>query len=173
MLPVFDVSVSEVADPRFGTVHESVTLTSSQDTLRTCDTCFLSATCPQSKPGATCAYNLPVAIRTEAQAKALMYTMVEIQANRVAFARFAEEVNGGYPDPVVGMEMDRLVKMTEKVLRPTGHKERLTVSVESEGTGGFSGGGVLSSIFGARPEAQAPQPIKVIESDQVVEGFTQ
>jgi len=88
---------------------------------------------------------------------------MELQATRVAFARFAEEVNGGYPDEVVGKEMDRLFRMAERMKKVDEKRERLTVSVESESSGG--GTGVLSRIFGEKAQVEPPP---AIEADVVV-----
>jgi hypothetical protein len=136
---------------------------STDETVRKCASCFLAVNCPAYDPAATCAFNLPVEVRTDAQARSMLYTMVEMQAARVAFARFAEEVNGGYPDPVVGQEMDRLVSMTDKMLKQHERRERLTVSVESESSGG--GTGVLSRLFGGRPQAD-PLPPAIVQQDE-------
>lgn len=136
---------------------------SSDETVRKCATCFLAVNCPAYEVNSTCKFNLPVEVRTDAQARSMLHTMVEMQAARVAFARFAEEVNGGYPDPVVGQEIDRLVSMTDKMLKQHERRERLTVSVESESSGG--GTGVLSRLFGGRPQAD-PLPTTVIQQDE-------
>ena len=125
--------------------------------LRQCDKCFLADVCPAFTKASSCAFGFPVEVRTPAQVKALLGTMVEIQAGRVAFAKMAEDLNGGYPDEQVGVEMDRLFKMADQLTRPA-KREKLTVSVESESQGG--GTGVLSAIFGRRQE---PAPMQVIE----------
>jgi hypothetical protein len=144
------------------------TLRLSDETVRVCDTCFLSSTCPAFERGSSCAFNFPIEVRTDAQVKSLLHSMIELQASRVAFARFAEETNGGYPDPVVGQEMDRLVRMSDRIQRFGERKERLTVSVEAESSGG--GSGVLSRIFGERAAIPAIDPeilvAEVIEAEQ-------
>lgn len=131
------------------TVREVPVLQSSAESYRKCDTCFLSASCPAYVPGNACAFHLPVELRTKTQIKALLDTMMEIQTARVAFARFAEEVNGGYPDPNVGKEMDRLLKMVESKSEMEQAKESLTLSVEAKSAGGP---GILSALFGQRAE---------------------
>lgn len=133
---------------------------SSTETVRQCSSCYLAVNCPAYSPGSSCRYNLPVEIRTDAQARSMLHTMVEMQAARVAFARFAEEVNGGYPDPVVSQEMDRLVSMTDRVLKQHERRERLTVSVEAESSG--VGTGVLSRLFGGRNTTSDPQPAQIV-----------
>jgi hypothetical protein len=148
--------------------EDPVLIASSGMSQRMCDNCILADNCPAFEQGAKCAYGFPADIRTHGQVKALLGTMVEIQASRVAFAKMVEDLNGGYPDETVGVEMDRLFKMADQLMRPT-KKERLTVSLESESSGG--GTGVLSAIFGQRRSApQEPAPIHVIE--QVVSERT-
>ena len=130
-------------------VRDLPVLQSGSESHRKCDTCFLSASCPAYIPGNACAFHLPVELRTKTQVKALVDTMLEIQTARVAFGRFAEEINGGYPDPVVGKEMDRLMKMVETKTEMEQSKESLTLSVEAKSAGGP---GILSALFGARAE---------------------
>ena len=164
-LPVFkqeEVSTLEEHTDGSTSIRSRGFLKSSSETVRVCDGCFLSSTCPAYEPGASCAFSFPVEIRTDAQVRALLHSVVELQATRVAFARFAEEVNGGMPDPVVGIEMDRLMRITDKVLRPNERRERLTVSVESETSGPESGTGVLSRIFGSRVASAPPEPVPLI-----------
>jgi len=133
------------------------------ETVRSCDSCFLSSTCPAYEAASSCAFNFPVEVRTDSQMKALLSSIMELQATRVAFARFAEEVNGGDPDEVVGKEMDRLFRMAERMKKVDEKRERLTVSVESESSGG--GTGVLSRIFGEKAQVEPPP---AIEADVVV-----
>lgn len=165
--PVVEETEDGVVVRRRGSVANS------GETVRSCDSCFLSSTCPAYEQASSCAYNFPVEVRSEDDMKSLMMGMLELQATRVAFARFAEEVNGGYPDPAVGTEMDRLFRMGEKIAKQNQRRERLTFSVESESSGGTpAAGGVLSQIFGpkAQPqvEAQPADPIiaEIVEIEE-------
>lgn len=143
-------TVEETDDDGLITRRELPVTQSGSESQRRCDTCFLSASCPAFVPGNACAFHLPVELRTKTQVKALVETMLEIQTARVAFARYAEEVNGGYPDPAVGKEMDRLMKMVESKTEMEQAKESLTLSVEAKSAGG--GPGILSALFGQRAE---------------------
>lgn len=157
-LPIFTQEESEgLEEDSDGSmaIRKRSVLRASSETIRVCDSCFLASTCPAFEAASSCAFNFPVEVRTDAQVKALLNSIMELQATRVAFARFAEEVNGGYPDAVVGKEMDRLFNMAEKMKRVDERRERLTVSLESESSGG--GTGVLSRIFGERAFVE-PQP---------------
>lgn len=164
-LPIFTQEDAEgLEEDPDGTmaIRKRSLLRPSQETVRVCDSCFLASTCPAYEAASSCAFNFPVEVRTDVQVKALLNSIMELQATRVAFARFAEEVNGGYPDAVVGKEMDRLFSMAEKMKRVEERRERLTVSVESESSGG--GTGVLSRIFGERAQVEAfPADVIVAE----------
>jgi hypothetical protein len=163
-LPVFGTTYAHSLENHpdgSASLTERPMLSITNSTVRVCDTCFLARQCPAYTPASDCSFTIPMEVRTDDQVKALLHSMVELQATRVAFARFAEEVNGGMPDPVVGQEMDRLIRMTDKVRKSDERRERLTVSVEAESIGPAStqssapsAGGVLSRIFGERAAAQ-------------------
>ena len=74
-----------------------------------------------------------------------MNAIIEMQAARVGFARFAEELNGGYPDPNTGQEIDRLFKIVGEIKKLEENKEVLRMTVERQ-----SSGGVMSALFGDR-----------------------
>lgn len=171
-LPVFAVDSETRVEKGPGgraVLGERPVVRADQEPIRVCDSCFLATTCPAYEAGATCTFKVPVEIRDQEQVKALLNAMIEMQATRVAFARYAEEVNGGYPDDVVGREMDRLFRMAEKSRRIDERRERLTVSVESSNSGG-GGAGVLSRIFGSGNEvSRGAEPQEAIEAPQVIE----
>jgi hypothetical protein len=118
---------------------------SNMSSLRQCNTCFVSANCPAFKPDNACAYNLPIEVKTKEQLKGLLTAIIEMQGQRVAFMRMAEELNGGYADPNTSQEMDRLMKLVKSVKDMETNKEfiQITASRSSEG-------GVLSQLFGPR-----------------------
>jgi hypothetical protein len=68
-----------------------------------------------------------------------------MQGARVAFSRFAEELNGGYPDPNTGQEIDRLFKIVKQLKELEENKEFVRMTVERQ-----TSGGVLSALFGER-----------------------
>jgi hypothetical protein len=156
MLPGLGLTLEkheEMGDSGVMEVRDVPALSSTAESYRKCDTCYLSASCPAYIPANACAFHLPVELRTKTQIKALVETMLEIQTARVAFGRYAEEVNGGYPDPVVGKEMDRLMKMLETKNTLEQQRESLTVSVEAN-----KSSGILSAIFGGKAERAAELP---------------
>lgn len=149
-LPVLGVStktVVEVGEDGRETLRDVPVLSSTSTSLRQCNTCVVASNCPAFKPDTECAFSLPVEIKTKDQLKALLNAIIEMQGSRVAFARFTEELNGGYPDPNVSQEMDRLFELVEKLKKLEDNKEFVRMTFERQG-----GAGVLSSIFGDRAQ---------------------
>lgn len=149
-LPVLGVdttTVVETSEDGRETLKDVPVLSSRSESLRQCNTCFVAANCPAFKPDSECAFSLPVEIKTKDQLKALLNAVVEMQGSRVAFARFSEELNGGYPDPNVSQEIDRLFDLVEQMKKLEDNKEFVRMTFERQG-----GAGVLSSIFGDRAQ---------------------
>jgi len=152
-LPVFGVTsktVIEKDDTGRDVIRDAPVLTSTTNSFRQCNTCFVASNCPAFKPNNSCAFNLPVEINTKEQLKGLLNAIIEMQAARVGFARFAEELNGGYPDPNTGQEIDRLFKIIGEVKKLEENKEFVRMTVERQ-----TSGGVLSQLFGDR--ARVPE----------------
>jgi hypothetical protein len=150
-LPVFGIEYSTVVeqdDAGNDVIKELPILRSQTNSLRLCDTCFVASNCPAFKPQNTCAFNLPIEIKTKEQLKAMINSIIEMQGQRIAFARFSEEINGGYPDPNTSQEIDRLFKLIKTVKELDDSKEFIRMTVERQGSGG-----VLSSIFGDKAQA--------------------
>ena len=149
-LPVLDVStktVVEAGEDGRDVIKEVPVLASTGVSLRQCNTCFVAANCPAFTPDTECAFSLPVEVRTREQLASLLSAVVEMQGSRVAFARFTEELNGGYPDPNVSQEIDRLFKLVGQMRDMEANKERLSITMERQGSAG-----VLSAIFGDRAQ---------------------
>lgn len=146
ILPVFGVktkSVVEKDEDGRDVLKDVSVLSSTSVSLRQCDTCFVAANCPAFKPQNACAFSLPVEIKTKDQLKGLLNAVVEMQGARVAFARFSEELNGGYPDPNTGQEIDRLFKLVSQMKELEENKEFIRITAERQ-----TSGGVLSALFG-------------------------
>ena len=155
-LPVFGYKMKTIVetDDDGKDVLKDVPVISNQNTsLRQCDTCFVAANCPAFKPANTCAFNLPVEVKTKEQLKSLLTTIIEMQGQRVAFMRFAEEMNGGYADPNLSQEIDRLLKLVGNVNEMDQNKEFIQITASRQ-----SSGGVLSAIFGDRAQALKELP---------------
>lgn len=78
---------------------------------RMCDSCSISEVCPGYVAQSTCAYNIPVEIKTREQWETASTVILETQFKRVLHGAFAEQVDGGDLTPRVGQEMDRFFKM--------------------------------------------------------------
>ena len=155
-LPVFGYKMKTIVDTdeEGNDVLKDVPLIQTNATsLRQCDTCFVAANCPAFKPQNTCAFNLPVSVQNKDQLKSLLNAVIEMQGARVAFSRFAEELNGGYPDPNTSQEIDRLFKLVKGMKELEENREFIRITAERQ-----SSGGVLSAIFGDRAQALKDLP---------------
>ena len=151
-LPVFGYEVKTEVDED-GTIKDIQTLHSQTTSLRSCDTCFVAANCPAFKPQSVCAFKLPIEVKTKEQLKSLINAVIEMQGQRVAFMRFSEEMNGGYADPNVSQEIDRLFKLIKTTKELDDSREFIRMTVERQGSAG-----VLSSIFGDKAQALKELP---------------
>lgn len=113
--------------------------------LRQCNNCYLASRCPAFKEHSECGYKLPIEIRTKDQLMAALQAMIEMQASRVLFARFAEELEGQGLDPALSSEMDRLFNLIDKFKNISDTRDLVRLEVEARGNSG-----VLSRIFGSR-----------------------
>jgi hypothetical protein len=166
-LPVFGTeykTIVEQDENGFDVIKDVPLMRSNATSLRMCDTCFVASNCPAFKPANTCAFNLPVEVKTKEQLVSLLNAIIEMQAQRVAFARFSEELNGGYPDPNTGQEMDRLLKLVKnaKDLQDTSSFIKMTVEAKN-------GGGVLSQIFGERARDLSQLPNNGLSEDDTTQ----
>lgn len=159
-MPVFGYEMKTVVENENGVdvLKQIPVVQTNGASLRQCDTCFIAASCPAFKPANTCAYSLPVEVKTPEQLKALNTALVEMQAHRVAFMRMAEEANGGYADPNLSLEMDRYFKMLEKLKALDENKEFIQITAQRSASSG-----VLSAIFGDRVQALKEQQASIPE----------
>ena len=162
-LPVFGFETKTEVDEQ-GVIKDITTIQSQQSSLRICDTCFVAANCPAFKPQSVCAFKLPVEVKTKEQLKSLINAIIEMQGQRVAFMRFAEEMNGGYADPNVSQEIDRLFKLIKTVKELDDSREFIRMTVERQGSAG-----VLSSIFGDKANVLKELPNDGLNEVQTTE----
>jgi len=160
-MPVFGYQLKQVVENEDGRdVLKQVPVVQTNTTsLRQCDTCFVASNCPAFKPTSTCAFNLPIEVKTPDQLKALNTALVEMQAQRVAFMRYTEELNGGYADPNVSQEMDRYFKMLKSLKELDEQKEFIQITAQRNASQG-----VLAAIFGDRVDA-AKENTRIIDGD--------
>lgn len=130
------------------------------ESMRICDTCFLAAKCPMFEENSTCAYDIPIQVETKEQMSALMNTLVSMQSQRVLFMKMAEDAEGGYADPNLSSEIDRLGKLIEK--KHNIEQEGFSLTITAKQQGEMS---MVDRIFGdignTRPlhELPAPKPV--------------
>ena len=167
-MPVFGYStkmIVDIDDEGKEVLREAPVIRSEMSSLRQCNTCFVAAQCPAFKQDSTCAFNLPVEVKTKEQLKALLTAIIEMQGQRVAFMRFAEEMNGGYADPNVSQEVDRLFKLVKSMKELEENKEYIRFTAERS-----TSGGVLSAIFGDRAGAlrDMEKPLSEAETTEII-----
>jgi hypothetical protein len=174
-LPVFGYdfkTVVETDEDGKDVIKDVPVVRSQSATLRQCDTCFVAANCPAFKPQTSCAFNLPIEVKTKDQLKSLINAIVEMQGQRVAFMRFTEEMNGGYADPNVSQEIDRLFKLIKTVKELDDSTSFIKMTVESKN----GGAGVLSNIFGDRAQALKELPnngLNEVETTKIIKDLTE
>ncbi|MFK0015821.1 hypothetical protein [Streptomyces sp. NPDC091027] len=138
--------------------------------VRSCDRCYLSSNCPAVEPGAACAFSLPLEIRTKDQRADVAAALLEMQAGRVFNLRFAEELEGGFPNPVLSGEIDRFNKMLKNVADMEENSFSVKITATQKGAAET---GLISRLFGRDEGDQAralPAPVTV-ERAAVEAGF--
>lgn len=163
-LPVFGFESKTIVDAD-DVLKDVPVVRTQQSSLRQCNTCFVAANCPAFKPDNMCAFNLPVEVKTREQLKDLLTAIIEMQGQRVAFMRYAEEINGGYADPNVSQEIDRLFKLVGNMKDLESNKEFVQITASRE-----TSGGVLSAIFGDRASVlkEMEQPLNEHQTTQII-----
>lgn len=121
----------------------------SGESVRHCDSCQLSSVCPSYEMGASCAFKIPLQVRTFDQLMALGSALLEMQGHRILLARFAEDLEGTV-DKALSDELDRMMRMMDGFRNLADNRDVLKVQVEAR-----AGSGVLSRIFGTRVGEQA------------------
>lgn len=136
------------------------------DSQRVCSSCFLSTKCPAYDEGANCAYDIPMQIRTRPQIQALQASLIEMQAQRVAFMKMAEDLTGGYADPNLSGELDRLQKM----IKIKTELEQDSFSIKVEARGNVAEAGMLSRVFGKEAAQAATALDNPVQADRMIEA---
>jgi hypothetical protein len=147
-LPVFDYRpvTSTIPNPDGPGTTEVTSMVAhmGQADLRQCDSCALAVVCKLYEPGSSCKYEIPMEIRNRDQLLGVLYSLLEMQGQRLQFTFLAEQLQGGYPDANLSAELDRFMNMTAKVKDIQDNRDFLKVTVE-----GRAQAGVLSRLFGA------------------------
>lgn len=174
-MPVLGFSSKTITVPGEGggtEEHQLPIIESRSDSMRMCNTCFLKDKCPAYQPGNSCAYNLPVEIRTREQRVALWDTLIEWQTQRVAFMMMSEQLEGGYADPNVSSEMDRLGKLLKA--KEDAEKQGFSLKIEASQSGPQNG--IISQLLGAEAgaklhELESPQAVdEIIRQSEIIDA---
>ena len=133
-------------------------------TLRQCDTCYLSANCPEFKPRSDCAYELPIELRTKEQRDAVMRFLLEVQMGRITFGVMAEQLEGQGADPALSKEIDRMGNMLLQYKEIQDTRDMIEFSVKAK-----AGAGAISRIFGPAVSEQQqvlhnPMPARELDA---------
>lgn len=135
------------------------------DSLRRCNTCFLAERgCPGYKPNATCLYSIPIEISGPADIKHVEEQLIAMQTQRVLFMRATEDLEGGYVDPNLSNEIDRLSRMIKAQRDGTMIRESVTMKSNRPGEAGM-----FSRMFGAEA-AQAAQAKAISSADDLIKA---
>jgi len=137
----------------------------SERSTRQCDTCYLASKCRAYRPGHSCAYDIPIMLKTRDQYTAAEDALISMQFQRVAFMRLVEEAEGGYADPNLSKEIDLLHRMLERRRDHDSQTFSLSVKASARAEGGA---GLIARLFGRDASEQAralPQPVP---SDQLI-----
>ncbi|MGW3860240.1 hypothetical protein ACWEDZ_01975 [Streptomyces sp. NPDC005047] len=136
--------------------------------VRACDGCFLAQKCPEYQPGESCVYEMPIKVKTKEQYIALLDSMISMQAMRVFSMRMSEEVEGGYADPNLSQEMDRLAKYVK--LKADIEEAGFTFSMTMESKGSAEVG-LISRLFG--PKSDGPPALSPAGTVSAEQAFNQ
>ena len=155
-LPIMGISLrpDEESDTEVPFLHKR------SDSMRVCNSCFLRDKCPGFEAGSNCLYNIPIDIKTNDQLRALQDALITMQAQRVLFMQMAEDMEGGYADPNLSSEIDRL----QRLIKSRNEAERTGFAVNISA----SEPGVISRIFG--PEAgMKASSIEPVRADNLIQ----
>ncbi|MFC9505345.1 hypothetical protein [Streptomyces sp. NPDC057002] len=136
--------------------------------IRVCDGCFLANKCPEYQPGESCVYEMPIRVKTKEQYIALLDSLITMQAMRVFSMRMSEEVEGGYADPNLSSEMDRLAKFVKLKADIEEAGFTFSMKMESKGTAEV---GLISRLFG--PKSEGPPALSPAGTVSAEQAFSQ
>lgn len=141
----------------------TVSIVPSSVPMKQCDTCKIRHLCPEYEAGSTCAFEIPVSIRSKDELRKMISVLLEIQAQRVVEARFFEDVLGEGPTAEAGKEMDRWFQIGEKAKEMTEDSMVITQTVKGST-------GMLSTFFGPKVGEAARALPEPIDSDDVLDA---
>lgn len=136
------------------------------DSMRVCNTCILKNTCPGYEEDSNCLYNIPIEVKTTVQLRALHDGLIEMQTQRVLFMKMAEDQSGGYADPNLSAEMDRLNRMIKTKIE--GEKNTFSASINiSESP---QGPGFMEKLLGTEAVNKIRELEAPVHADDIIEA---
>lgn len=134
------------------------------ESMRVCNGCVLREKCPGFKPNANCLYNIPIEIKTIDQLRAAKNALIEMQYQRVIFMQMSEDLEGGYADPNLSSEIDRLSRLIKA--KEDGEKEGINITQTITATS--SRPGFLAEHFGQQVSDKVRQLDTPIKADDII-----
>jgi hypothetical protein len=134
--------------------------------MRVCSSCFLAQKCPAFDKDANCAYDIPIQVKSKQQMRAVQDSVIEMQVQRVMFMKMAEDMTGGYADPNLSGELDRLQKMIK--VKTELEQDSFSVKLEAKGNGAQAG--MISRIFGRDAGEQVTALERPVPADRMIES---
>jgi hypothetical protein len=134
------------------------------ESMRVCDTCFLKDKCPGYQPSSTCLYNIPIEVRTKDQLRSLHDALLEMQTHRVLFMKMAEDLGGGYADPNLSSEIDRLNRMIKTKIE--GDKNTFSATLNISETA--QGPTFVEKMFGSGASTKLRQLDAPMAADDII-----
>lgn len=147
-----------------GSTTETPILNIRSESMRVCDTCFLRDKCPGFQPQSTCLYNIPIEIRTKDQLTSLNDALIEMQTHRVLFMKMAEDLSGGYVDPNLSSEIDRLNRMIKSKI--DSNKNTFTATLNISETP--SGPSVMERFLGSATATKMRELETPVAADDII-----
>lgn len=134
------------------------------ESMRACNTCFLKLKCPGFQANANCLYNIPIEVKTKEQMTAVKNALVEMQTQRVLFMQMAEDLEGGYADPNLSSEMDRLARLIKA--KEDSEKDTFTMTVTA--TQRSPGKSFMEQHFGEAAHSKLQQLDSPVKADDLI-----
>lgn len=163
MLPIIGQEVltsTETLEDGTEKQHERKLMTVASQSARRCNNCFVADVCPSFQPDHACAFDIPVEAKTAEQRSRIRKGVIEMQVQRVAFLKMAEDAMGGYPDANLSAEMDRLSKLMATDHEIEDDRDRFEMTIKSRGHAS-----TIERIFGKEAPPRHGQPM--VEQDPI------
>jgi hypothetical protein len=165
-IPVMDVYYQTIherdEDGRDSTTEVPI-IAPRSSSLRMCDTCFLKNKCPGYEPAANCLYDIPIEVKTPQQLRALYDGLVAFQTQRVMFMQMAEQIEGGYADPNLSSEIDRLQRLIKQ--KQDAEREGFTMTMQVTDT---SKPGAMARFFGSDVAQKLNSTLPSVSADAII-----